>query len=124
MKFNEDRPIFEQIALLLEDRILAGSFSESGRLPSARELAASLEVNPNTASRSLQLLADQGLAYAERGAGYFVAPGAVEKIRAMRRDRFFSEELPRMFSMMKTLGIQFDELLPHWQTFTQKRSDT
>jgi len=124
MKFNEDRPIFEQIALLLEDRILEGFFSEKGRLPSARDLASSLEVNPNTASRSLQLLADQGLAYAERGAGYFVATGAAEKIRAMRRDRFFSEDLPRMFSMMKTLGIQFDELLPHWHTYTKKRSET
>jgi DNA-binding transcriptional regulator YhcF (GntR family) len=123
MKFNEDRPIFEQIALLLEDRILAGSFSESGRLPSARELAASLEVNPNTASRSLQLLADQGLAYAERGAGYFVAPGAVEKIRTMRRERFFSEELPRVFAMMESLGIQIDELVPHWKNFIQMRKE-
>ncbi|HPC72423.1 MAG TPA: GntR family transcriptional regulator [Treponema sp.] len=123
MKFNEDRPIFEQIALLLEDRILAGSFTESGRLPSARELAASLEVNPNTASRSLQLLADQGLAYAERGAGYFVAPGAAEKIRTMRRERFFSEELPRVFAMMESLGIQIDELVPHWKNFIQMRKE-
>jgi len=123
MKFNEDRPIFEQISLLLEDRILAGSFTESGRLPSARELAASLEVNPNTASRSLQLLADQGLAYAERGAGYFVALGAAEKIRTMRRERFFSEELPRVFAMMESLGIQIDELVPHWKNFIQMRKE-
>lgn len=122
MKFNEDRPIFEQIALLLEDRILSGTFSESERLPSARELAATLEVNPNTAARSLQLLSDMGLAYTERGAGYFVAPGAYEKIQVARRERFFNEELPRVFSMMQSLGIQFDELVPRWKTFLQERN--
>lgn len=121
MKFNEDRPIFEQIALLLEDRILAGSFSENSRLPSARELAASLEVNPNTASRALQLLADTGLAYAERGAGYYVASGAAEKIRTVRKERFFNEEMPRFFSIMKSLSIQFDELAQRWTTFSQER---
>ncbi|AEJ20744.1 GntR family transcriptional regulator [Gracilinema caldarium] len=123
MKFNDDRPIFEQIAQLLEDRILSGAFTESGRLPSARELASSLEVNPNTAARALQYLADMKLAYAERGSGYFVAPGAAEHIRNLRRERFFSEELPRVFGMMRSLEIQFDELLPRWESFIHMRSE-
>lgn len=121
MKFNEDRPIFEQIARLLEDRILAGALVESGRLPSARELAATLEVNPNTAARALQYLADLGLSYAERGSGYFVSPGAADTIRTLRRDRFFSEELPTLFAIMTSLGIPIDEVVSAWDHYLQRK---
>ncbi|MFQ3546993.1 MAG: GntR family transcriptional regulator [Termitinemataceae bacterium] len=119
MKFNEDRPIFEQIALLLEDRILSGELAEKSRLPSARELAVSLEVNPNTAGRALQLLADAGCAYVERGAGYYVASGAIERLRALRRERFFTKEVPRFLDQMRTLGIKIDDLLPYWNIGNQ-----
>ncbi len=115
MRFNDGRPIFEQIAELLEDRIVAGDPAEGGRLPSARDLASSLEVNPNTAARSLQALADSGAAVMERGSGYFVAPGASEAIRSARRERFFSDELPRLFATMRRLGIDMEEVGKRWK---------
>jgi DNA-binding transcriptional regulator YhcF (GntR family) len=114
MRFSDDRPIFEQIASLLESRAASGELAEGDRLPSARELAASLEVNPNTAARALQTLADRGIARSERGSGYFVCAGAVEKALAERRRRFFDEELPRLFASMRELNIDPETITERW----------
>lgn len=110
MRFNSSRPIFEQIAELLTEQILDGRLSRGDRLPSARELGTSLEVNPNTAARALQELADEGLARCERGMGYFVAEKGPELARDERRRRFFDEELPRLFARMDELGVGMEEI--------------
>jgi DNA-binding transcriptional regulator YhcF (GntR family) len=110
MRFNSERPIFAQIADLLARQIADGDPGPGDRLPSARELASSLEVNPNTAARALQELADSGLARSERGMGYFVADKGPEQARAARKKRFFSEELPRLFKRMDELGVGLAEI--------------
>jgi GntR family transcriptional regulator len=114
MRFNNDRPIFEQIADLLAADVLAGRVRPGGRIPSARELAASLEVNPNTAARALQTLADSGVARCERGMGYFVADSGADMARAERRRRFFEENLPRLFKDMDELAIRPAEILERY----------
>ncbi|MCE5256875.1 MAG: GntR family transcriptional regulator [Spirochaetaceae bacterium] len=115
MRFNNERPIFAQIADLLADDIVAGRLAPGGRLPSARELAASLGVNPNTAARALQLLADSGIARPERGTGYYVSEAGAERVREDRKNRFVGEELPRLFKTMDDLGIDFAELENRWE---------
>ncbi|MBL8968346.1 MAG: GntR family transcriptional regulator [Spirochaetaceae bacterium] len=114
MRFNNDRPIFAQIADFLAAEVLAGRLPPGGRLPSARELAVSLEVNPNTAARALQALAETGVARCERGTGYFVAEPGLELALAERRRRFFDEELPRLWTTMDELGLGLDELSRRW----------
>ncbi len=111
MRFNSDRPIFAQIGELLVEQVLDGRLGPGARLPSARELAASLEVNPNTAARALQELADSGLARMERGTGYFVSDSGPELAREARKKRFFDEELPRLFKRMDELGVGTEEIL-------------
>jgi GntR family transcriptional regulator len=111
MRFNNERPIFAQIGELLVEQVLDGRLGPGARLPSARELAASLEVNPNTAARALQELADSGLARCERGTGYFVADSGPTLARDERKKRFFDEELPRLFKRMDELGIGPEEIL-------------
>lgn len=118
MRFNDGSPIFAQIATLLADEIAAGQRGEGERLPSARELAVSLQVNPNTATRALQALADRGLARCERGAGYFVAEGSRGAVTDERRRRFFGQEIPRLFGMMEELGIGMAELEAAWNQRT------
>ena len=78
------------------------------------ELAASLEVNPNTAARALQELADSGLARCERGTGYFVATEGPAIARTERQKLFFDEELPRLFKRMDALGIKLSEILERY----------
>ncbi len=118
MRFNNERPIFAQIADLLVEDLLAGKLEPGSRLPSARELAASLEVNPNTAARALQGLADSGVARLERGMGYFVADEARELARGERRRRFFDEELPRVFKVMSEIGARPEEILERFAAWS------
>ena len=110
MRFSSERPIFAQIEELLVGQVMDGRLGPGDRLPSARELAASLEVNPNTASRALQRLADAGLARIERGTGYFIADQGPALAKSERRQRFFAEELPRLFQRMDELGVGLAEI--------------
>jgi GntR family transcriptional regulator len=110
MRFSSEQPIFAQIAELLARRIAEGELGPGERLPSARELGSSLEVNPNTAARALQELADSGLARRERGLGYFVADSGPGLARSERKRRFFNEELPRLFRRMDELGVDLAEI--------------
>ena len=115
MRFNSSQPIFEQIAELLTEQVVDGRLAPGDRRPSARELGSSLEVNPNTAARALQELADAGLARCERGTGYFVADSGPKLARFERQKRFFDEELPRLFKRMDELGIGPEEIAKRFE---------
>jgi DNA-binding transcriptional regulator YhcF (GntR family) len=121
MRFNSERPIFSQIEELLAGQVLEGRLGPGDRLPSARELAVSLEVNPGTAARALQALADSGLARCERGTGYFVADKGPALAKAARRKLFFDEELPRLFRRMDELGIGPEEILGLFSTRSDRK---
>lgn len=115
MNFKDPLPIFVQIAERLSDEILAGTYPPDGRVPGVREYAALLEVNPNTAVKSYDLLAQRGVLYNRRGLGYFVAPQAQDIIRNTRRTEFFTTDLPELFRRMRQLGITPDDLRDFWE---------
>lgn len=110
MRFNKDKPIFLQIADQLTWQVIGGELAPGSRLASARDLATALEVNPNTAVRALQHLADEGIARSERGTGYFVDEAGRDRALAALRQTFYEEELPAFLSTMQKLGIPFDEI--------------
>lgn len=110
MDFHESRSIYQQIVEYVEDQILRGSWEEAVRLPSVRELAVDLGVNPNTVQRSYSTLQEDGLIYNRRGVGYFVADGASERARKRRRDRFEQEMLPRVLETMELVDYSIDDL--------------
>ncbi len=114
MKFSDSGAIFEQIAGLLKEEIASGKRAEGDRLPSARELAASLQVNPNTAARALQVLADAGYARLERGSGYFVAQGGRSRLRSDRRQAFMERDLPHFFRAMESVGLDISDIVAAW----------
>ncbi|MGB4573064.1 MAG: GntR family transcriptional regulator [Rectinemataceae bacterium] len=111
MRFNNDRPIFAQIADQLTADVLAGLLKPGDRLPSARDLGTIFEVNPNTAARALQMLADSGLASLTRGTGYTVAADGLASARRERKERFRKDRLPGFFTEMSMLGIDMSEIL-------------
>ena len=117
MMFNDGKPIFAQIAELFADDVIAGRIAAGARLPSARDIASSFEVNPNTAARALQSLAESGIALVERGTGYYVSEAGASKVRELRRDRFLDEELPRLFRSMADLGVKIEEIEARWGNF-------
>jgi len=114
MRFNDQSPIYEQIADALAADTASGRIPEGERLPSARELAASLQVNANTAARALQALAERGIARAERGSGYFVADDGPERARQSSLTRFYDVDLPIFFRKLDELDLKFSDLVPLW----------
>ncbi len=79
-------------------------------MPSVRELAGEIEVNPNTVVRAYAYLQDQGIIQNQRGIGYFVSDGASETTRELARRDFVSRELPRIFRTMDLLGMSLEDL--------------
>ena len=110
MEFRKQKSIYQQIADRLMDQMLAGTPEADERMPSVRDVAVSLGVNPNTVMRSFDYLQGEGIIYNRRGVGYFASADAKEKILAIQRREFLEEELPLIRQKMKTLGIGIEEL--------------
>ncbi|KAF5058265.1 GntR family transcriptional regulator [Acetobacterium wieringae] len=111
INFEDERPIFVQIADGIEDAILTGAFEESGQIPSITELSVSYKINPATALKGISLLVDEGIIFKKRGVGMFVAPGAVSKLRDKRKELFFDHYIKKLIEEAKKLGITNEEIL-------------
>jgi len=122
MNFNSNQSIFIQIADRICDRVLSGEYKADERIPSVRELAVEMEVNPNTAMRSFERLQNYNIIYNKRGIGYFISGEANDKIRQMRQGQFVEEVLPSVFKEMQLLGIGFEELMKAYESFNKKVS--
>src|SRR5687767_9234280 len=114
MEFNQPKGIFQQIADQMRERILDGEWSEGERIPSVRDLAVSVGVNPNTVTKSYQALLDREIIENQRGLGYFVATDAKKRILEEMREQFVRDELPRIFRTMRVLGMQLQDLEPYF----------
>ena len=127
MEFSEPRGIYLQIADQIRERVIAGDWRAGERVPSIRELAVELGVNPNTVTRSYQRLVDRGIISSRRGLGYFVSEDARERALEEMKGEFLRDELPNIVRTMRLLGIGPDELAlelaRHEPTFSTKGSD-
>lgn len=110
MNYTVNSSIFIQIADRICDRVLSGIYKANERIPSVRELAVEMEVNPNTVMRSVERLQSHHIIYNKRGIGYFVSEEAKSEIRQMRYKQFIAEVLPSVFKEMDLLGIGLEEL--------------
>ena len=110
MEFSEPKGIYLQIADQMRERILRGEWKAGERIPSIRELAVELGVNPNTVTRSYQKLLERELISSQRGRGYFVSENAVERALGEMRKEFMRDELPRIIEAMRLLGIGVEEI--------------
>ena len=110
MNYNTNQSIFVQIAERICDRVLSGDYQADARIPSVRELAVEMEVNPNTVMRSYERLQANGIIYNKRGIGYFISPDAEKEIRRMRHNQFVEEVLPSVFKEMHLLSVDLEEL--------------
>lgn len=111
MEFKENKPIYLQIIDFCFQKILKKDWIENERIPSVRELAVVLEVNPNTVMRSFEYMQAEGVIYTKRGMGYFVEKDAFDTILKLQRQEFFNEVLPETFKAMDLLRVSIDELV-------------
>ncbi|MGV3686465.1 MAG: GntR family transcriptional regulator [Daejeonella sp.] len=110
MEFRNSEAIYLQIVDYVSDKILLKTWLPEAKIPSVRELAFTLAVNPNTVMRSYEYLQNAEILYNKRGVGLFVADDGVEKIKGLRRESFLSKDLPLVFKNMYVLGIDFEEI--------------
>ena len=110
MDFKKQKPIYQQIADTLCERIVGGELQVYERMPSVRDVAIQLGVNPNTVMRTFDYLQQTEIIYNKRGVGYFVSADANDKIMVLHRKEFVDEELPAFVQKMNMLGLTFSEL--------------
>ena len=108
--FNDDRPIFQQIAENIEDAILSGAFPEETQIPSTTEISVTYQINPATVLKGMNLLVDEGILYKKRGVGMFVTQGATAQLRTKRKDQFYNSFVETMLTEAKQLEIQKNDL--------------
>lgn len=102
---DEGRPIFRQIAELIENSIIDGSLPEDAQVPSTNQLAAFHRINPATAAKGVNQLVDDATIYKRRGIGMFVSPGARARLRARRREQFAHQYLRPLLAEARKLGV-------------------
>ncbi len=117
MEFRDNKAIYLQIAEFICERILLKQWAVGDKIPSVRELAVQLEVNPNTVARTVEFLQQKDIIFTKRGMGYFVSDEAVEKVLAFKKDDFLQNDLPLFFKNIQLLGIDFEELRGRFREF-------
>lgn len=85
MNFKKPKAIYMQIADYICESILAAELKGGDRIQSVREMAAQVEVNPNTVARTFTYLQEKEIIFNKRGVGYFVAEDALEKTKVLKK---------------------------------------
>lgn len=117
MEFNNNKAIYLQISSLICTHIIIGELPEEEKIPSVRELAANIEVNPNTVMRAYAMLQEDEIVYNKRGIGFFVQKGAAKQIRTKQKNNFLKNELIQVFEKMELLDIPFEEIIKKYKTY-------
>lgn len=120
MEFKDNQAIYLQIADHICDRILKKQWGEGEKIPSIRDTAVKMEVNPNTALRTFNFLQDKGIIFNKRGIGYFVADDGYRRTLAFKKENFVNEELPKVFRTMDVLKLRTSDLEQYYSTFKKQ----
>lgn len=107
---NNNRPVYEQIKEKFIELIINNALREGDKLPSVRELASMLTVNPNTISKAYSRLEDEGMIETLKGKGTFVRAGAKELVLAYNYD-ILMKKIKDVLESAKSLNIKFNVLV-------------
>ena len=120
--FDESTPIYIQIMDMIKQRICAGQLSRGEKLPSVRDMAIELRVNPNTVQRAYQELEREEMVFTQRGMGTFVSKDK-DKIDAVRKElasRLAQQFVDGMFS----LGFAKEQIKHYVETYLENGHTT
>jgi len=110
-QWDDSLPIYRQLRDRVVAMILEGVLREGDALPSVRSVAAEFRLNPLTVLKGYQQLVDERLVEKRRGRGMFVSTGARTALMKDERQRFLTEEWPRVHATIQRLGLSATELL-------------
>lgn len=120
-EWNDSQPIYRQLRDRVVALILDGVLKDGDPLPSVRTVAAEYRVNPLTVLKGYQGLVDDGIVETRRGLGMFVKDGARGLLMEGERQKFLTDEWPRIAATIQRLGLKPEELLP---PSSARKSDT
>lgn len=109
--FNNDKPIYIQIANEIEDAIFTGAFEEEAQIPSTTEISTTFKINPATVLKGINILVDNNLIYKKRGVGMFVQKGAIKKIKNNRQEQFYKNYVETLVKEANKIGCSKKDLL-------------
>ena len=112
MILNTDsmKPIYVQISEWLEGEILSESIKDEERIYSQYQLAEMFTINPATAAKGLNILADEAIVYKKRGLGMFVSPNAKKFILTKRRSQGLAQMIKALVMEANRLEVSKSEL--------------
>ena len=111
--FDNERPIYIQLVEIIRIEIVSGKFKKGQRMPSVRELALIMKVNPNTMQKALAELENEQLIYAERTNEKYVTEDE-ELIEKIKR-KLAKEIIDNYLNNMKKIGIDYDSAVKYLQ---------
>lgn len=117
MEFRDKEAIYLQIAGYVGEQITLGKWPLDEKIPSVRELAADLQVNPNTVVRAYEFLQNKAVISNKRGIGFFIESDARAKIKEYNKERFLNQDLPEFFKSIYLLDIAVEDLVSRYQVF-------
>ncbi|HIS87567.1 MAG TPA: GntR family transcriptional regulator [Candidatus Caccenecus avistercoris] len=111
--FDNERPIYIQLVELIRTDIVSGKYEKGSKLPSVRELALTMKVNPNTMQKALVELENEKLIYTERTNGKYVTED--EKKLEKIKKHLAQEKVNNYLNSMKSIGINYEDALSYLQ---------
>ncbi|WEG10908.1 GntR family transcriptional regulator [Pullulanibacillus sp. KACC 23026] len=103
------QPLYEQILDQIRSLVAKGELELGAKIPSVRELAQSLKINPNTVMRAYQELERDGLTEKRRGQGTFITASA-DQVKGFREDLAL-QTIEEFLTKMSNLGYSRDEIV-------------
>jgi GntR family transcriptional regulator len=110
-EWSDNQPIYRQLRDRVVAMILDGVLKEGDPLPSVRTVAADYRLNPLTVLKGYQELVDEELVEKRRGLGMYVKEGARIQLLKGERQKFLSQEWPRIHANIQRLGLKAEDLL-------------
>lgn len=111
--FDNERPIYIQLVELIRTDIVSGKYEKGSKLPSVRELALTMKVNPNTMQKALVELENEKLIYTERTNGKYVTED--EKKLEKIKKHLAQEKVNNYLNSMKSIGINYEDAIRYLQ---------
>lgn len=118
IEFDEKIPIYLQIMKAIKQELATANLKAGDKLPSVREMAEILKVNPNTVQRAYQELEREQITYTQRGMGTFITNN-VQKLKSLKKE--MAMELVISFvNEIKNLGFTTEEIIEIVKEFLER----
>lgn len=108
INFKDPRPIYEQLAENIENLAIKGVLQANSQLPSVRQLAMELSINPNTIQKAYTALENRGVTYSIKGKGSFISEN-YENFSKKRTDEI-KENIFKLIKEALELGVSKEDI--------------